>query len=257
VLPMLVVLSPSKTLNFNFDSPSKFSQPDFATQAADVVATLRKYSPADLQKLMKINPQLAQINAQRYSEWRLPFTPDNSKQALLAFKGEVYHGLGAETMTPDQLDFAQDHLRILSGLYGVLRPLDLMQPYRLEMGTNVKIKRKKNLYEFWKKNITAHIANLLKSYDTPLLINLASDEYFKTINTADLKAEIIQPQFKDMSGGKYKFITMYGKKARGMMTRFIIDNKITEADQLKLFDTDGYYYNDKLSNGSKWVFTRG
>jgi cytoplasmic iron level regulating protein YaaA (DUF328/UPF0246 family) len=254
---MLVVLSPSKTLNFDFHPPSKFTEPEFADEAAEVVAVLRKYSPNALQKLMKINPQLAQLNAQRFGEWHLPFTTENSRQAVLAFKGEVYNGLEAETMTQKQLDFAQEHLRILSGLYGILRPLDLMQPYRLEMGTDVKIKRKKNLYEFWKKNVTAHISQLLQSYDKPLLINLASDEYFKAIDTTALKAEIIQPQFKDMSRGSYKFITMYGKKARGMMTRFIIDNKITEADQLKLFDNDGYYYNDQMSSGNKWVFTRG
>lgn len=254
---MLVVLSPSKTLNFDFDPPKKFSQPDFTVEAADVVAVLRKYSPADLQQLMKINPQLAQLNAQRYGEWHLPFTIENARQAVLAFKGEVYNGLEAESMTAQQLDFAQDHLRILSGLYGILRPLDLMQPYRLEMGTDIKIKRNKNLYAFWKKSVTAHISDMLKSYDNPLLINLASDEYFKAIDTAALKAEIIQPQFKDMSRGTYKFITMYGKKARGMMTRFIIENEITEADQLKLFDAGGYYYNDQLSSGNKWVFTRG
>ncbi|NCA86063.1 MAG: peroxide stress protein YaaA [Clostridia bacterium] len=254
---MLVVLSPSKTLNFDFDPPKKFSHPDFASKAAEVVTVLRKYSPKGLQKLMHINPQLAQLNAQRFGEWHLPFTIENSRQAVLVFKGEVYNGLDAETMTAQQLDFAQDHLRILSGLYGILRPLDLMQPYRLEMGTDIKIKRKKNLYEFWKKNVTAHISQLLQSCDQPLLINLASDEYFKAIDTAALKAQIIQPQFKDMSGGKYKFITMYGKKARGMMTRFIIENEITDADQLKLFDDDGYYYNDQLSSGNKWVFTRG
>jgi cytoplasmic iron level regulating protein YaaA (DUF328/UPF0246 family) len=254
---MLVVLSPSKTLNFDFDPPSKFTEPEFADEAAEVVAALRKYSPKALQKLMRISPQLAQLNAQRYSEWSLPFTTENSRQAVLAFKGEVYNGLEAETMTQKQLDFAQGHLRILSGLYGILRPLDLMQAYRLEMGIDVKIKRKKNLYEFWKKNVTAHISQLLQNYQKPLLINLASDEYFKAIDTTALKVEIIQPQFKDMSNGTYKFITMYGKKARGMMARFIIDNKITEADQLKLFDTDGYYYNDQLSSGNKWVFTRG
>ncbi|HZK07701.1 MAG TPA: peroxide stress protein YaaA [Bacteroidales bacterium] len=254
---MLIVLSPSKNLNFDFDPPKKFSQPEFASEAADVATVLQKYSPADLQKLMKISPQLAQLNAQRYNEWHLPFTTENSRQALLAFKGEVYHGLEAETMTQQQLDFAQEHLRILSGLYGILRPLDLMQPYRLEMGIAVKVNRKKNLYEFWQKNVTAHIDKLLQSHDNPLLINLASDEYFKAIDTTALKAEIIQPQFKDMSKGEYKFITVYGKKARGAMTRFIIENEITEAEQIKLFDTDGYYYNDQLSKGNKWVFTRG
>ncbi|MFP4471928.1 MAG: YaaA family protein, partial [Bacteroidales bacterium] len=178
-------------------------------------------------------------------------------QALLVFKGEVFNGLKADSLTEDDLLYAQDHLRILSGFYGVLRPLDLMQPYRLEIGTNLKNKRGKNLYEFWGDKITKAIGEALDASGSRVLINLASNEYFKSIDTKKLDAEIITPAFKDSKDGTYKFITLYGKNARGMMTRFILKNRPEDAESLKLFDEDGYFYNEQLSKENKWVFTRG
>lgn len=255
---MIILLSPAKTLNFDIKPQTdNFSQPDFTSEAETIVNVLRKYSPARIQKLMRINPKLAQLNASRYMEWHLPFMPDNARQALLVFKGEVYNGLKAESLTEADLLYAQDHLRILSGLYGVLRPLDLMQPYRLEMGTNLKVNRKKDMYHFWGDKLTGHLNELLEGTDQKYIINLASDEYFNAIDPGKLNAEIIKPVFKDNSNGTYKFITVYGKKARGLMARFIIKNRIEKAEKMKLFDEEGYYYNDQLTSGNTWVFTRG
>jgi len=255
---MIVVISPAKTLNFDIHPQTEiFSQPDFTSEAAGLIEVLRKYSPPRLQKLMGINSNLAQINASRFMDWNLPFGPENAKQAILVFKGEVYNGLKAETLSESDLVYSQDHLRILSGLYGALRPLDLMQPYRLEMGTKLKVKGKEDLYQFWGSKLTGHINALIESASQKYLINLASNEYFKTLNPKTLKAEIISPTFKDYKNGTYKFITVYGKKARGMMVRFIIKNRIEEVEKLKLFDDDGYYYNHQLSEGNNWVFTRG
>jgi cytoplasmic iron level regulating protein YaaA (DUF328/UPF0246 family) len=255
---MLILLSPAKTLNFNIQPQTKnYAAPLFPEKAKELVQLLRKFSPPQLQKLMSINPKLADLNVQRYLDWELPFTPDNSKQALLVFNGEVYNGLKAETLTAGDLDYAQNHLLILSGLYGALRPLDLMQPYRLEMGTKLKNKKGNDLYAFWGDQITDLVNNRMKENGQKYLINLASDEYFSVLNKAKLNAEIITPQFKDYSNGSYKFLTVYGKKARGMMARFIIKNRIEEVEKLKLFDAEGYFYNDQLSEGATWVFTRG
>jgi len=255
---MLILISPAKTLNYNIQPQTgNFSQPDFTEEAAQLVEVLRKYSPKMLQKLMNINGNLAEINATRFMEWSLPFTSENAKPAMLVFNGEVYNGLRAETFSEDDLIYAQKHLRILSGLYGALRPLDLMQPYRLEMGTKLKVKRKSDLYQFWGSKITRHIKDMMETNDLKYLINLASNEYFKSIDTSKLPVQIITPTFKDFSGGVYKFLTVYGKKARGMMARYIIQNRIEEVDQLKLFDEEGYFFNERLSNGNEWVFTRG
>lgn len=255
---MVIILSPAKTLNFDIKpQTSRFSQPDFTKEAEIIVDVLKKFSPSRLQKLMHINPKLAELNASRYMEWHLPFNPGNAKPALLVFKGEVYNGLKADSLTESGLLFAQDHLRILSGLYGALRPLDLMQPYRLEIGTSLKVNRQKDLYHFWGDKLTRHVNGLLEGTHQKYVINLASDEYFNALDQNKLNAEIIKPVFKDYSGGAYKFITVYGKKARGMMARFIIQNQITEVEKLKLFDEEGYFYNDKMSEGNTWVFTRG
>jgi hypothetical protein len=255
---MLIVISPAKTLNAEVNPQTTvFSQPDFMDEAADLVAVLRKYSPTKLQKLMRINPKLAEHNATRYLDWHRPFTPENATPALLTFKGEVYNGIKAETMRDEDLLFLQDRLRILSGMYGALRPLDLMQAYRLEMGTKLKVKRKKDLYHFWGSKITDHINKALANSDHKFVINLASNEYFNALDVRKIDAEIITPTFMDFSGGQYKFITVYGKKARGMMVRFIAQNRIEEVENLKLFDAEGYYYNDQLSEGNNWVFTRG
>jgi cytoplasmic iron level regulating protein YaaA (DUF328/UPF0246 family) len=255
---MVILLSPSKTLNVDFKpQTANFSYPEFVEEAAIIIQKLRTYSPSKLQKLMKINPQLAELNVNRYLNWQSEISPENSKPALLSFKGEVYNGLNAETLSEDDLEFAQDHLRILSGMYGVLRPLDLIQPYRLEIGTSLKINQKKDLYHYWESRPTGHIKKLLEDTNQQIIINLASDEYFKVVDTKKLNTRIIKPVFKDFKNGAYKFITVYGKKARGMITRFILKNRIENVDELKLFDEDGYFYNDQLSQGNEWVFTRG
>lgn len=255
---MIILLSPSKTLNEKIrPQTDKYSQPSFLKESHELVETLRKFTPAQLRELMDINPKLADLNYQRYRDWQLMFTPENSIPAALMFKGEVYNGLKAETMTHDDLDFAQDHLLILSGLYGALRALDLMQPYRLEMGTSLETRKGKDLYEFWGDRITSFINQQLENSGTNYLINLASDEYFGAVKISELQAEVITPQFKDFSGGSYKFLAVYGKKARGMMARFIIQNRVKEIEHLKLFDSEGYFFNENLSQGNKWVFTRG
>lgn len=255
---MLVLLSPSKTVNFDIQPPtSHFSIPDFTDEASEIVEKLRKFSPAELQKLMKINSKLAELNASRFLNWQLPFTPENAKPALLVFKGEVFNGITAETLSEEDMLFAKDRLRILSGFYGALRPLDLIQPYRLEMGTKIKINRKKDLYDFWRTKLTKHVIELLKKSKQKHIVNLASDEYFSVLNQRQLNATVVKPVFKDFHNGEYKFITVYGKKARGLMVRFILQNRMEEVEQLKLFDTDGYFYNDQLSEGNNWVFTRG
>jgi uncharacterized protein len=255
---MLILLSPAKTLNFNIEPQTKnYTAPLFPEKADELVKILRKYPPSQLQKMMSINPNLADLNVQRYLDWGLPFTPDNARQALLVFKGEVYNGLKAETFTSGDLAYAQEHLLILSGLYGALRPLDLMQPYRLEMGTKLKNKKGKDLYAFWGDQITELVNKQMQNNGQKYLINLASEEYFSVLNKAKLNAEIITPQFKDFSNGSYKFLTVYGKKARGMMARFIITNQLEEVEKLKLFDAEGYFYNDQLSDGATLVFTRG
>nr|NQU91089.1 peroxide stress protein YaaA [Bacteroidota bacterium] len=255
---MVILLSPAKTLDVNITPQTEnFSQPMFLNEASELVEVLRKYSPTRLQKLMHINPKLADLNVKRYFDWHLPFTAENAKQALLVFKGEVYNGLKADLLTPEDLDWAQGHLRILSGLYGILRPLDLIQPYRLEMGTRLKVKRNKDLYAFWGNKITESINVLNVDSRQDYLINLASNEYFDALDPKMINAEVITPTFKDFHNGQYKFMTVYGKKARGMMTRYIIQNRIEDVEQLKLFDEEGYYYNDHLSNGNHWVFTRG
>lgn len=255
---MIIVISPAKTINFEITPQTKtFSQPAFTEQSEKLVEVLRKFAPSRLQKLMRINPKLAELNATRFLQWSLPFTAENAKQALLVFNGEVYNGLKAETLSEQDLNYAQEHLRILSGLYGVLRPLDLIQPYRLEMGTKLKVGRKTDLYNFWGYLLTDHINEVFKNTNQKYLINLASGEYFKALDHQKLRVEIITPVFKDFSGGEYKFLTVYGKKARGMMARFILQNRIEEVEKIKLFDEDGYYYNDQLSHGNNWVFTRG
>ncbi|HOF80995.1 MAG: peroxide stress protein YaaA [Bacteroidales bacterium] len=255
---MHILLSPSKTLNEQVKIPSlDFTQPHFLKQAAQLVEILKKISPSQIQRLMNVNPKLADLNALRYLEWGLPFTIENALPAVLMFKGEVYNGLKAETLTDDDLEFAQEHLRILSGLYGLLRPLDLIKPYRLEMGAKLKNKRGDDLYQFWGDSITNMINEQLKERKAKCIINLASDEYFRAIKMERLEAEVITPQFKDFSGGSYKFITVYGKKARGMMARYIITNRLENVDEIKLFDSEGYHFNQSFSDKSTWVFTRG
>ena len=205
---------------------------------------------------MGLSDKLGALNYERFQEWQTPFSTDNAKQAILAFKGDVYQGLDAENMSSEELNWAQDNLRILSGLYGLLRPLDLMQPYRLEMGTKFANNRGANLYQFWGDIITKQLNKLLSASPKSVLINLASNEYFKSVQSKNLDAEIITPVFMDQKGDKYKIISFFAKRARGLMSAFIIKNKISDPQQLKTFDIDGYKYNAAMSEGNKWVFCR-
>lgn len=255
---MLIVISPAKTLDTETKSITEvYSQPLFQKEANVLIQNLRRMSPNRLSKLMKVSPKIANLNWTRFQEWGLPFTPQNSKQALLCFKGDVYNGLDAASLLPEEIDFAQKHLRTLSGLYGILRPLDLMQAYRLEMGIPLKSGKRKNLYEFWGNSITNTVNNTLAEGNMKYLINLASKEYYKAIREKEINAQIITPVFKEFKNGQYKFLSVFGKKARGLMARFIIQNKLSDPEQIKLFDLEGYYYNDNLSRDTEWVFTRG
>ncbi len=255
---MLIVISPAKTLDFEQKAPiNQFSENDFLTSSEKLINKLKKYSAKDLAKLMSISDELAHMNQERFANWSLPFTTENAKQALFAFKGDVYVGLDAYSLSEKEILYAQDHLRILSGLYGVLRPLDLMQAYRLEMGTKLKIRRDNNLYEFWGESLTTKINESLKAQGDSILINLASNEYFKSIDKKKLKAEIITPVFKDFKNGEYKMISFFAKKARGLMSRFILKNELTKVDDLKHFEAEGYFYSEAESNSNQLVFLRG
>ena len=254
---MLIVISPAKTLDF--ETPPKvptFTLPDFLDDSAELIDELRSYEPYRLGDLMGISPKLADLNSNRYHDWSLPFTADNAKQSVLAFKGDVYAGLDADNLDADDLQFAQAHLRILSGLYGVLKPLDLMQPYRLEMGTKLKNRRGKDLYDFWDDRINQSLNDELAGQDNPVLVNLASNEYFKSVQPESLNARIVTPTFKEARNGDYKFISFTAKKARGLMSRYIIRNRLSDPDDLRGFDLEGYRYNDALSDTDSPVFTR-
>ena len=200
--------------------------------------------------------KIAELNFERFAAWHTPFTAENAKQAVLAFKGDVYSGLQAETFTAADFKFAQAHLRILSGLYGLLRPLDLMQPYRMEMGRKINTERGGSLYEFWGTTITEGLNKQLKRLKTPYLVNLASNEYFKSVKPRQLQGEVITPEFKDWKNGQYKMFGVYAKKARGQLSRFVIQNRLTDPQAMKAFDIDGYRFNASLSSDNKWVFTR-
>jgi len=254
---MLIVISPAKTLDY--DTPPKtktFTIPDYLDDSEILIDRARKYSALDIAELMQVSMKIAELNFERFEQWHTPFTPENAKQAVLAFKGDVYTGLDAESFSAADFKFAQSHLRILSGLYGLLRPLDLMQAYRLEMGRKVDTERGKNLYEFWGSKITEGLNKQMKNLKTSFLINLASNEYFKSVKPKELDGEIITPEFKDWKNGQYKMMGVYAKKARGQLSRFVIQNKLTDPEQMKDFDVDGYGYNEEMSAGNKWVFTR-
>ena len=254
---MITLLSPAKTLDYKNPSGAKeASQPEMLDQSERLVDVLKKKSPKKIEKLMSVNSQLAELNYQRYQEWTTPFNEQNSKQAIHAFQGDVYRGLKADSFDEKDLAFAQDHLRILSGLYGLLRPLDLMQAYRLEMGTKLRTSRGKNLYEFWKDRITDKLNEAFEGEEEPIVINLASNEYFNSINSKKLKARVITPTFKDLKNGEYKFIQTYGKEARGYLTRFIIKNKTNDPEEMKAFNLEGYYYSADMSSEEQPVFLR-
>jgi len=254
---MLIIISPAKKLDFeSIAQTEKFTQADFLDDSQELINTLLSYTAGDLEKLMKLSSNLAQLNYQRYHDWNQPFNPQNAKQAISTFKGDVYTGLNIESFNDEQLDFAQDHLRILSGLYGLLRPLDLMQPYRLEMGTRLENQRGKNLYEFWQDKITIAINKQLKESNSSHLINLASNEYFKSVIPTQVQSPIVTPVFKELKDGKYKIISLLAKRARGMMSAFILKNQLTSVDDIKKFSDAGYVYNEELSKDNEWVFTR-
>ncbi|QFS87552.1 MULTISPECIES: peroxide stress protein YaaA [unclassified Marinobacter] len=253
---MLMIISPAKTLDY--DSPlatETYTQPDFLDDACELIDQLKALEPHQVSNLMSISDKLGQLNAERFRTWHTPFTPDNARQAILAFKGDVYTGLDAESFSEQDFAFAQKHLRMLSGLYGLLKPLDLMQPYRLEMGTRFENQRGKDLYAFWGSKITEALNELL-AQDDQVLVNLASNEYFKSVQKKQLDGRLITPQFKDWKNGQYKMISFYAKKARGLMCRYAIQNQITQADDLKGFNLEGYYFSEDQSDKNNWVFLR-
>ena len=254
---MLIVLSPAKTLDLApQDLVADFSQADFLPDAAQLVDELRRLAPHQLASLMSISDQLAGLNYDRLQAWSRPFTPENAKQAVLAFRGDVYQGLDADSFDVGDFAFAQVHLRILSGLYGVLRPLDLIQPYRLEMGTRLVNARGGNLYQFWGDAIALALRAALAAVEAPVLINLASNEYFKAVRMPALQAAVITPVFKERRAGQYRIISFAAKRARGRMAAYIIRRRLLEPESIKQFDEDGYRYNPGLSGPSQWVFTR-
>ena len=254
---MLTLLSPAKTLDF--ETPpvtAKATQPVFLEQSADLVDVLKQYSPDDLGKLMKLSPKLAELNTDRFQQWTLPFTKDNAKAAILAFKGDVYTGLDAESLTEKDFEFAQQHLRILSGLYGLLKPLDLIQAYRLEMGTRLENPKGKNLYEYWGDTLTLALNQEVDKSGSNTIVNLASNEYFSAVNTKLLTAELVTPVFRDEKNGQYKIISFYAKKARGLMARWILENKLNSADSLVDFNIAGYRFSEEDSKLNNPVFKR-
>jgi len=254
---MLLVVSPAKNLDFESSLPTeKYSQPELLEHSKVLIAHCKKLTPVDISTLMGISDKLAGLNAARFGEWSMPFTVDNARPAVLAFNGDVYTGLDAKTFSDDDFEFAQKHMRILSGLYGLLKPLDLMQAYRLEMGSKLANDRGTNLYQFWGDIITDNVNEALAQQGDEILVNLASNEYFKSVKKKNLKGEIITPAFKDWKNGQFKMISFFAKKARGLMARYIIDNRITDIEKLKLFDSAGYQYSEDLSQGNDWVFTR-
>jgi len=252
---MKIVISPAKSLNFEKELPTnRFSEPKFLKEATTIQKTLKKKKPKQLMELMDISDKLAELNWQRNQDWQTPFTTENARPAVYAFDGDVYQGLDVYTLPEAKLDDLQDKLLILSGLYGLLKPLDLMQPYRLEMGTSLPIGKSKNLYEFWKKTITKQLNDELQKDE--LFINLASNEYFSAVDAKTLKVPVITPEFKDYKDGKLKMISFFAKKARGLMVRYIIDTNAETIDDLKAFNYEGYAFDANLSSGNKLVFTR-
>lgn len=254
---MLILLSPAKSLDYKTPPHvATCTQPPFLDRSAALIKRLRALSPADIASLMDLSDQLALLNFNRYADWWLPFTPENAKQAVLAFDGDVYDGLAAKTLAAADLDFAQQHVRILSGLYGILRPLDLMQPYRLEMGTKLANEKGKDLYAFWGETLLDALNAELDAMVRPVAVNLASEEYFKAVVGRKLRGEVIQPVFEDWSGGRYRIVSFFAKRARGLMTRYAVVNRLDEPEGLKGFDADGYVFAAAASDEKAWVFRR-
>ena len=254
---MIIVLSPAKTLDYEFETDGNHSVPSFLSQSSKLIGQLKKKEPKDIASLMGLSDKLATLNYDRYHSWTASKKASNdSKPSLLVFKGDVYQGLQAEDLTKKEMNFAQKHVRILSGLYGILRPLDLMKPYRLEMGTKLETTQGKNLYEFWGDKIQKNVLDELKNQKSDLLINLASKEYFTVLGKVPEDVNVVSPAFKDYKNGKYKIISFYAKKARGLMARWIIQNKVTDFENLKDFDAEGYKYSKAESTPTTPVFLR-
>ncbi|WP_242388885.1 peroxide stress protein YaaA [Kosakonia cowanii] len=254
---MLILISPAKTLDYQSPlATERYTQPALLEHSQQLIKTARTLSAPQIKKLMGISDKLADLNATRFHDWRPDFTPENARQALLAFKGDVYTGLQAETFSDADFDFAQRHLRMLSGLYGVLRPLDLMQPYRLEMGIRFENERGKDLYQFWGDIITDTLNEALTEQGDEIVVNLASDEYFRAVKPKKLNARIIKPVFLDEKNGTFKVISFYAKKARGLMSRYIIEQRLTKPEQLTGFNREGYFFDEAASTPDELVFKR-
>ncbi|CAK9883980.1 MAG: hypothetical protein XXXJIFNMEKO3_00357 [Candidatus Erwinia impunctatus] len=254
---MLMVISPAKTLDYTSPlATHRYSQPDLLDNSQKLINIAKALTPAQIASLMHTSDKLAHLNTDRFNEWHQPFTPENARQAILAFKGDVYTGLAADSFSEDDFEFAQHHLRMLSGLYGVLRPLDLIQPYRLEMGIKLANDAGNSLYAFWGSQLTETVNQTLKKAGSDLLINLASDEYFKAIQPEKLQAQVIKPVFLDEKNGKYKVISFYAKKARGLMCRFIIQRQLSRPEQLESFAEEGYRFVAEESNDQELIFKR-
>ncbi len=257
LIKMQIVISPAKSLDFETPHQIK-TQTSYrlVKESKELVKELNKFNVSDLEKLMKISTKLAELNYMRYKEWKYPFEQEESKQAVFAFKGDVFTGLDVYSLSENDVDYLQDKLRILSGLYGILRPLDMILPYRLEMGTKLPLLKNNGLYGFWGSKITDLLKKDMEENGHKVLVNLASNEYFKSIKVKELNVPVVTPVFKDLKNGEYKMISFYAKKARGLMTRFIVQNKIDNPEDLKAFDSEGYYYNNQLSKQNQPVFTR-
>ena len=254
---MITLLSPSKKLNFEPQNiVDNYTQCEFIKSAEILANKAKNFTESDLKELMDISDKLAQLNRERFDRWSLPFNSSNAKQAILAFDGGVYSGLRANTFSGKDFGFAQDHLRILSGLYGILKPLDLIQPYRLEMGVSFQNPKGKNLYDFWKQSITDNLNDTLAKHPSPVIVNCASIEYFSAIDLSKLKGSILSIVFKEYRNGELKFISFNAKKARGLMTQYIVKNKINDHTNIKDFNYEDYKFDSKLSEDSKFVFTR-
>ncbi len=253
---MIILLSPAKSLDFEPVADVDRTQPRFKKDTFELAEIMKEQSSSDLKKLMSISDKLADLNRDRYKQFSKSFTKKNSKQAMFAFTGDVYQGLEASSFTEKQLEYAQDHVRMLSGLYGILRPFDVIQPYRLEMGTKLKTERGKNLYEFWGDKLTKSINKDLKATDSKAIINLASNEYFKSLDKDKLKGDLYEIDFRELRDDKYKFISFSAKKARGFMTQYIVKKKLKNPEKIKGFDLEGYMFNEELSSERHWTFTR-
>ena len=254
---MITILSPAKKLDKNTDREiPNTTTPDFLDEGKELVEELRKLSPDDISALMNVSRSIAELNYERYARWHTPFTRENAQPAVFLFNGQVYQGLQAESLKDEDLHFGQEHLRILSGLYGLLRPLDLIQPYRLEMGTKMSNPRGDDLYTFWGDRLTQAINESLQQHDHKVLLNLASNEYYKAVKKEKLDGEVITPVFKEKKGDQYKTVAVYAKKARGLMSRFILRNRIDDPEAVQSFDEEGYVFSPQQSSQKEWVFVR-